>query len=122
VARQNQATFWTVHDYLFEHQSDLTSDRLAETISAQAAENKSSAASAIDLVRLKQCMDSQESLPIVEQDLQLGSAIGISSTPTLLINGRAFVGVPTTDEILKIVANPPKADIPLLSKTQQPRK
>ncbi|HVA01234.1 MAG TPA: thioredoxin domain-containing protein [Terriglobia bacterium] len=57
----------------------------------------------IDRLRLATCIDSKESLPRVEADAHEGQQLGIGSTPTLFVNGRPVVGMPTPEQFYKII-------------------
>jgi protein-disulfide isomerase len=104
VAQQSRERFWIIHNYLFNHQSEIKAETLSDAVTAEAEKQNSSGAAHLDLERLKHCVDSRESLPTVEQDLAFGVSLGIKSTPTLLVNGRAEVGAKTADEFLELIA------------------
>lgn len=57
----------------------------------------------INRLRLATCIDTKQSLPRVEADAQEGQQLGIASTPTVFINGRPLVGMPTPEEFYKVV-------------------
>jgi protein-disulfide isomerase len=46
----------------------------------------------LDPASFGQCLDSGKYADAVDADLQYGTQIGVSSTPTMYINGRAVVG------------------------------
>lgn len=57
----------------------------------------------IDRLRLATCLDSKQSLPRVEADAREAQQLGIASTPTLFVNGRPVVGMPSPAEFYKVV-------------------
>jgi protein-disulfide isomerase len=57
----------------------------------------------LNRLRLATCIDSKQSLPRVEADAREGQQLGISSTPTLFVNGRPVVGMPAPEEFYKII-------------------
>ena len=59
--------------------------------------------SGLNRLRLATCIDSKQSLPRVEADMQEGQQLGIASTPTLFINGRPVVGMPMPEQFYKIL-------------------
>jgi protein-disulfide isomerase len=120
VAQQSRQSFWIIHDYLFDHQSEIRAETLSQAIEAEVAKQNSISAAHLNLDRLKHCMDFRESLSSVEQDLQFGMSIGIRSTPTLFINGRAQVGAKDANEILQIIAR--SSGQPWASTSQQGQK
>ena len=57
----------------------------------------------IDRLKLATCLDSKRSLPRIEADVREGQQLGIASTPTLFVNGRPVVGMPTPAQFYKII-------------------
>ncbi len=57
----------------------------------------------LDRTKLTACMNSKQSMPRVEEQFQEGQRLGVSSTPTLFINGKMIVGLPKPDEFFKLV-------------------
>lgn len=90
-----QGKFWAFHDHLFAYGHSYRLERL-ETDAAQLG---------LDLPRFRACMASGEGLAAVKRDIAEGGRIGVTSTPTYVINGvqatgnfnpatfEAFVGV-----------------------------
>ncbi len=77
-----QGRFAAMADALFEHQGELheaTFLRLAEQIG-------------LDVAKFRRCMDEHQGLAKVVADARAGSELHVTSTPTLLINGRKVVG------------------------------
>jgi len=82
VAAGAQGQFWTMHDLLYanRHQMDRA-DFLgyAETLG-------------LDVVQFETALDSGQYREIVEADMQEAQRLGITGTPTFVINGRKLVG------------------------------
>jgi protein-disulfide isomerase len=57
----------------------------------------------LDRLRLATCIDSKQSLPRIEADTREAHQLGIDSTPTLFINGRPVVGMPSPAQFYKIL-------------------
>lgn len=57
----------------------------------------------LNRLRLATCIDSKQSLPRVEADVREAQQLGITSTPTVFINGRPVVGVPPPAQFYKIL-------------------
>ncbi len=83
VQRQNQDAFWAYHDWIFEHQDQITPDNLRDQVMDWAKGQ-----SQIDAVKLGQCMDDKLTEADVDNTLAQGRELGINSTPTLFVNGR----------------------------------
>ena len=82
-----QDAFWEYHDYLYESQS-------GENRGAFNQDNlkRFAAEIGLDPVQFKECLDSGKYTALVEQEYQLSSQIGVSSTPTFLLNGQPIIG------------------------------
>ena len=83
VYRQQPADFWTYHDWIFEHQSEITPENLKDKVMGWAKDQKD-----IDSLKLGQCIDTKGTEAEVDKDLAEGKALNVDATPTLFINGR----------------------------------
>jgi protein-disulfide isomerase len=83
VYKQNADAFWAYHDWVFEHQADITPENLKEKVLGWAKDVKD-----VDSLQLGQCMDSKATEAEVKQDQAEGQALEINGTPTLFVNGR----------------------------------
>lgn len=83
----DQGKFWEYHDYLFSHQK-------GENKGAFAAKNLKAFAKTVQLNTslFNKCLDSGSYAKEVEAETASGRAIGVSGTPTVLVNGKVFVG------------------------------
>ena len=79
---REQGKFWEYHDKLFANQSALTADSL----------KKYAAETGLDAAKFNQCLDSSKYEARVEDALAAGNRLGISSTPTVYVNGRMING------------------------------
>jgi protein-disulfide isomerase len=78
----DQGKYWELHDRLFANQQQL-----------QVPELKAHAkAVGLEQAAFDQCLDSGKYAANVQADLDLGSDMGVQSTPTLYINGRVVTG------------------------------
>ena len=82
LCANDQGKFWAYHDKLFDNQNELTASNLKEW-AAQLGMNAAT---------FNACFDRGTYRQLVEQDQEEGSRWGVSSTPTVYINGRAVVG------------------------------
>lgn len=81
----SQGVFWQFHDALYAHQDDLPRkawDKLAE------------GAGVNDLDAFHKCMGGGDSLKAVRLDQAAGAELGVTATPTFLVNGLKVVGFP----------------------------
>jgi protein-disulfide isomerase len=82
LCANDQGKFWAYHDKLFDNQNELT----AANLKAWAAQL------GMNATTFNTCFDKGTHRQLVEQDQEEGSRYGVSSTPTVYINGRAIVG------------------------------
>jgi protein-disulfide isomerase len=83
VFNQNPDSFWAYHDWIFEHQAEITPENLKDKILDWAKDVKD-----LDVLKLGQCMDTKATEADVKEDQVEGQALEINGTPTLFINGR----------------------------------
>ena len=91
VFRQNPGAFWEYHDWIYEHQGDITAENLKSKILEFAKGNKD-----IDAVQLERCMDSKATEPEVDKSIAESKELGVSATPTVFVNGRQLLGQAST--------------------------
>lgn len=84
---QNDKYFWTLHDYIFTHQREITIDNMASKLSEQAATMEG-----FDLAQFKTCIDKKETAASIDRDVAFGNELKVSGTPTLFINGQRISG------------------------------
>jgi protein-disulfide isomerase len=77
-----QGKYWEMHDHLFANQQALAVPQLKE----HAATLK------FDTAKFATCLDSGRFAEAVNIDLQYGTQLGVSSTPTVYVNGRPVIG------------------------------
>ena len=91
IFRQNPSAFWEYHDWIYEHQGEITADNLKSKILEFAKNVKD-----IDTVQLGRCMDSKATEGEIEKSIAEAKALGVGATPTLFVNGRQLVGQQAT--------------------------
>ena len=88
-----QGKFWELHDVMFSNQSEL-----------EVADLKRHAGElGLDQASFDTCLDSGRFAASVSADLRLGQGVGVSSTPTVFINGRAVMGAAPYNVFAEIV-------------------
>jgi len=87
VAQQDNAAFWRIHDYVFDHQKELSTENVGARIMIAAQD-----IAGFDKAKLEACVASREASAAVDRDISLAREIGVNATPTLFINGRKIVG------------------------------
>ena len=89
-----QGKFWELHDTMFSRQSELGVDDL----------KRHAGELGMDQAAFDACLDSGRFADQVNADLMAGQQYGVSSTPTVFINGRAVMGaapIAVFDEIIR---------------------
>ncbi len=82
VAANKQGKFWELADKLFEHQRELSPEKIRELAQS----------TGLDMERFDADVASEEVRARVMQDKQEGSRAKIQGTPSLFINGRLYQG------------------------------
>lgn len=86
IFRQNPATFWDYHDWVFDKQAEFTPENLKEKLTAWVSDKK------LDGVQFNRCFDGRSTEPEINRNLAEGRELKVDSTPTIFINGRKVPG------------------------------
>lgn len=86
IFRQNPTAFWAFHDWVYDHQAEITAANLKDKV-LEFAKGKD-----IDALQLGRCIDSKATEAEVNKNIADGKALNLNSTPTLFVNGRRLVG------------------------------
>src|SRR5918997_3432080 len=93
-----QGKYWQQHDRIYEGQQEWSAARDAAPLFRNYAQ-----AVGLDMGRYDSCMESGKYAGRIQADYNAGVALGVSSTPTLLVNGRLHRGRFDSDAINKLV-------------------
>jgi protein-disulfide isomerase len=83
---QKQDAFWVWHDWVFEHQKDVTEANLRDNAIRTATDEH------LGGERVSSCMDNHATAAEIEQSIKAGEELQIQQTPTFFINGRPVNG------------------------------
>jgi len=86
IADQKIPAFWAFHDWIFEHQQEMSPANLRDKTLEFAKSN------GLDITKAANCIDTHATATIVGQSLRAGQELQIEQTPTLFINGRMVGG------------------------------
>ncbi|MGE0041948.1 MAG: thioredoxin domain-containing protein [Vicinamibacterales bacterium] len=89
----DQGKYWEMHDRLFANQNQLEVPALKQH----------AAAIGLDQAKFDECLDSGKFGDIMNADMEEGQKLGVSSTPTLYINGRPVVGAQPYEYFQQVV-------------------
>ncbi len=86
VFRQSPPAFWKYHDWIYEHQGEITAVNLKDKVLdwAKGAD--------LDTLQLGRCIDGRATEAEVDKELAEGRALKVDATPTAFVNGRRLVG------------------------------
>jgi protein-disulfide isomerase len=91
--------YWPYHERLFAAQPRFQRAQLV----AYAVEL------GIDRARFERCLDDRLFAAAIDDDIAQGRALGVSSTPTFLINGRPLVGAHPVENFRAVIDDALKA-------------
>jgi protein-disulfide isomerase len=95
---QDEKAFWTVHDSLFERQSEVTGGESIKTVIEALLRQHE-----IDMAQFERCMTGAEGSAIITADIRAGRLSGVRSTPTLFINGIRREGLQNAEELRTLI-------------------
>lgn len=81
-AAREQGKFWEMHDLMYANQQELSPVKYEEWAKQIG----------LDLDKFKQAIEGHNDKIRIAEDMNLGSSIGATGTPTFFINGRQLVG------------------------------
>jgi protein-disulfide isomerase len=88
-----QKKYWEMHDAMFANQRALEVPALKQTARAIG----------LDGAAFDQCLDSGKWAATIQKGSELGDQMGVNSTPTLYVNGRALIGAMPFENFKSII-------------------
>lgn len=92
---QDQGKFWEYHDALFQSNTSLSQEAF-RPLALQAG---------LNVEQFSTCYDAGDTLRIIQRDIEEGTALGITATPTLFINGERLEGAASLDTLTSYVTS-----------------
>jgi protein-disulfide isomerase len=80
---QGGSYFWSMHDYLFEHQGEITPDNLQQKLLGYTKQLHN-----FDQSRFKACLAAKRIAGEIDADMSFATQNAINATPTLFFNGK----------------------------------
>lgn len=96
VFHQNASAFWDYHDWIFDHQDEITPANLKDKV-VEAMTGK------VDPAQLSSCIDSKATEEEVEKTRDLGHSLEVNSTPTIFVNGRRMSGTVRWEDLKRVI-------------------
>jgi protein-disulfide isomerase len=97
IFEQEPLLFWDFHDWIFENQSSITPSNVTDKIMEFAT------GKGIDPLKVGGCIERGETAEAIEKSIQQGQLAGVTSTPTLFINGRRMGGSHQWEQLKRII-------------------
>ncbi|MBV9760251.1 MAG: thioredoxin domain-containing protein [Acidobacteriaceae bacterium] len=97
IANQKIPAFWAFHDWIFEHQQEVSQTNLRDKALEFAKQN------GLDTATVANCMDSHATAAAVERSVRAGQGLQIEQTPTLFVNGRSIGGAIAWDALQSLI-------------------
>lgn len=97
AARQDPDAFWSMYNSFFRGQKETS----IENVEAKAEEYASAAN--LDVEKFLTCLRGRETAEQVQADVAEAAAVGVSSTPTFIINGQKVVGAQPIESFQEII-------------------
>src|SRR5580658_5679465 len=97
IFHQNAGAFWDYHDWIFEHQEEITPGNLKDKVLEFAA------GKGIDAAQLSKCIDSKATEEEVDRTKAEGRGLEVNSTPTLFVNGRRMNGTIQWPDLKRVI-------------------
>jgi protein-disulfide isomerase len=101
VYRQNAEAFWSVHDYLFQHQDQITAETLDNAVKAQFKQ----VSPALNEDEYSDCIAKGVGGAIVSRDAAVAAQLHVNATPTFFLNGRRVDGLPPIDQLRAMLSD-----------------
>jgi len=95
--QQKPEAFWSVYKGFFDNQKDINPDNVKEKALGFAANDK------IDAAKFNDCFDNKKTADKVKADQAEGASVGVTGTPSFVINGRLIVGAQPYDNFKNII-------------------
>ncbi len=90
---QGEGYFWALHDFIFDH--ILLGDELSDGELMKYVEQEL----ALDMVRFKKDLDSDETYAFLKWDMEQGESAGVTGTPTAFVCGKMVNWLKLEDEV-----------------------
>jgi protein-disulfide isomerase len=97
VHKQNPETFWKLSDFFFTNQKAITKETFDSKLQEFSTQN------GVNSDELKKCMADPATKQKVDADTAEAGSLGLSSTPSFIVNGRTVIGAIPADQFKQII-------------------
>ena len=93
-AAQAQGKFWEYHDLLYNNQAEVFSDELLTALAEEAG---------LDVTRFEEDFYGGRYEEAVAADFQRGQRLGVTGTPTFIVNDQVMVGLQPLETFEQVI-------------------
>jgi protein-disulfide isomerase len=93
IARQNGGTFWTFHDWIYDHQTEIKPENVKDKMLEFAKGQK------LDADKFSACLADPATDAYVNKTVAEGRQLGVQQTPTMFVNGRMLSGALSAEQM-----------------------
>ena len=97
VHQQNAEAFWKLSDFFFTNQKSITKETLGTQLQQFSTENN------LNYETLQKCMADPATKQKVSSDTTEANGLGLSSTPSFVVNGRTVIGAVPEDQFKQVI-------------------
>lgn len=94
---QGEDNYWKFHDWIFDNQDGVGAETFRGKLMAWAP------GAGLEPLQLGRCIDSKETEPVLQADIEQAKQLGINSTPTVYVNGRKLAGTVSWEQMKRII-------------------
>src|SRR5205085_1757373 len=98
LAAAEQGKFWEMHDLLFADQASVTRERVVQF----------AVMLGLDAERFKRDLESDRIKQLIAADRAEGERLGVQGTPTFFVNGKAYSGTRSYEQLKQLVLDEAK--------------
>jgi len=95
---QEQGRFWEYHEALFGNQDSANSGSFSDASLKNLAEE-----AGVDPEKVEESLAASEHEAAISRDFERGQQMGITGTPTFIVNGRTIVGAQPKEEFERVI-------------------
>jgi protein-disulfide isomerase len=95
--KQKPAAFWTLYNYYFQNQRQITPQNLKEK-SLEALKD-----TGVDAAKFTDCLDNKKTADLVKAEQTEGGSVGVNGTPAFIINGRLVSGAQPFEKFKAVI-------------------
>ncbi len=97
IAQQKETAYWKAYDGFFQNQKDVNPQNVKEKAWAFVEAEK------LDKAKFDDCFDNKKTQAAVKAEMAEGQSLGVTGTPSFVINGRLLVGAQPFEQFKAVI-------------------